>query len=264
VRDPLDRPGITGIEGRAKVVQLLGRVGEEFRDDLFQQVVVGAAHRAQLVEHGVIENHIPPIMEPSMRALVAEDDPVAATILSRALRTWHIETVVVHDGTAAWELITAGAAPPLAILDWMMPGVDGPELCRRIRQHQTCAGMYVLLLTSRDRTEDIVAGLDAGADDYLVKPFRAAELRARINVGVRVLTLQERLAQRVAELQDALANVKQLNGLLPMCAYCKRIRNDENYWQQVESYIADRTQAEFSHGICPACLEKVRADFERD
>jgi sigma-B regulation protein RsbU (phosphoserine phosphatase) len=198
----------------------------------------------------------------SMRALVADDDPVARVILARALPEWAVEPIVVADGVAAWEVITSGNAPSLAIMDWEMPGLDGPELCRRIRGNPATASMYVILLTSRDTVEDVVAGLDAGADDYLVKPFRAAELRARINAGVRVLTLQERLAQRVVELQQALANVKQLSGLLPICSYCKRVRGDEDYWQQVESYIADRTDAEFSHGVCPNCLDKMRADFE--
>jgi DNA-binding response OmpR family regulator len=199
----------------------------------------------------------------SIRALVADDDPVARVILARTLQGWAIEPIIVTDGAAAWEVIASSNAPSLAIIDWEMPGLDGPELCRRIRGNPPSASMYVVLLTGRDAAEDVVAGLDAGADDYLVKPFRTAELRARINAGVRVLTLQERLAQRVVELQQALANVKQLNGLLPICSYCKRIRSDEDYWQQVDSYIADRTDAEFSHGVCPTCLEKVRADFER-
>jgi len=199
----------------------------------------------------------------AIRALVADDDPVAIAILSRALHGWNVEPIVARDGVAAWDVITGPDAPPLAVMDWMMPGLEGLELCRRIRQRPESASMYVILLTSRDNADDVVAGLDAGADDYLIKPFRASELRARINAGVRVLSLQDRLAQRVAELQLALASVKQLRGLLPICSYCKRVRADENYWQQVESYVADRTDAEFSHGICPECLEKVRADFER-
>jgi sigma-B regulation protein RsbU (phosphoserine phosphatase) len=197
-----------------------------------------------------------------MRALVADDDPVTTTILTRTLGRWGIESVIARDGSHAWEIIAAGDAPPLAVIDWMMPGLDGLELCRLIRREAASASMYLILLTSRDQPDDIVAGLDAGADDYLVKPFRAAELRARINAGVRVLSLQTRLAQRVAELEDALASVRQLRGLVPICSYCKRVRSDEDYWQQVETYIADRTDAEFSHGICPPCLERVRADFE--
>jgi CheY-like chemotaxis protein len=110
----------------------------------------------------------------------------------------------------------------MAIVDWMMPGTDGLELCRRIRADAAHAAMHVILLTSRAADADVVAGLDAGADDYLVKPFNPEELRARVQAGVRVLSLQNRLGARVRELQDALANVKELTGLLPICSYCKR------------------------------------------
>jgi YesN/AraC family two-component response regulator len=122
--------------------------------------------------------------------------------------------------------------------------------------------MYLMLLTSLESKGHIVAGLDAGADDYLVKPFDPEELRARINVGVRVLSLQERLADRVKELQEALANVKVLHGLLPICSYCKRIRGDDQYWQQVEGYIAQHSDAQFSHGICPTCYATVSAEID--
>jgi two-component system OmpR family response regulator len=121
----------------------------------------------------------------SIRALVADDDPVARVILARALPEWAVEPIVVADGVAAWEVITSGNAPSLAIMDWEMPGLDGPELCRRIRGNPATASMYVILLTSRDAAEDVVAGLDAGADDYLVKPFAFAELLARINALAR-------------------------------------------------------------------------------
>jgi response regulator RpfG family c-di-GMP phosphodiesterase len=122
--------------------------------------------------------------------------------------------------------------------------------------------MYVILLTSRDSSADIVVGLEAGADEYLVKPFDSNELRARVKTGARVVSLQHRLADKIAALEVTLANVKQLRGLLPMCSYCKSIRNDGDYWQQLEAYIADHSDAEFSHGICPTCFERVQKEFD--
>jgi sigma-B regulation protein RsbU (phosphoserine phosphatase) len=197
-----------------------------------------------------------------MRILVADDDRVATTMLVRSLERRGQEVLVAHDGAQAWEIVRQHAGLSMAILDWEMPGIDGPELCRRIRQDAALASMYVILLTAREARSDVVAGLDAGADDYLVKPFDLEELRARVDVGIRVLALQQTLAERVTELQDALSKVKQLTGLLPICSYCKRIRSDENYWEKVESYISEHTNAQFSHGICPPCLEKVMAEAD--
>ncbi|HEX4347824.1 MAG TPA: response regulator transcription factor [Vicinamibacterales bacterium] len=202
-----------------------------------------------------------------MRALIAEDDRVAAQILSRTLTRWEFDVTVAGDGETAWRFLQAATTPTLAILDWMMPNMEGAEVCRRARRELPLANMYLILLTSLESRADIVAGLDAGADDYVVKPFDPEELRARVQVGVRVLTLQDRLAERVQELQAALSNVKQLHGLLPICSYCKRIRGDDQYWQQVESYIAERSEAQFSHGICPSCyvdLEKQIESYKND
>ena len=197
-----------------------------------------------------------------MRALIADDDRIAAAVLAQTLKRWEFDVTVVADGTEAWRDLQAATVPTLAVLDWMMPGLDGAEVCRRVREEMPLANMYLVLLTSLEGRSHIVTGLDAGADDYLTKPFDPEELRARVHVGVRVITLQEKLAERVTELQAALANVKQLHGLLPICSYCKRIRGDDQYWQQVESYIADRSDAQFSHGICPPCYIKLEEEIE--
>ena len=199
-----------------------------------------------------------------MRALIADDDRTNALRVGRALERREIEVTVARNGLEAWEALQRDPLISLAILDWMMPGLDGPELCRRIRADPARAHMYLLLLTSRASRQDLIAGLDAGADDYLIKPFDSEELRARVQVGQRVLTLQERLADRVTELQVVLSRVKQLQGLLPICSYCKKVHTNEDYWEQVDHYVAQHTDVQFSHGICPTCYDRVVAELEKD
>jgi DNA-binding response OmpR family regulator len=192
-----------------------------------------------------------------MRILIAEADPASRLSLEANLRRWGHEVVTTCDGVAALEVMQTGTAPQLAILDWMMPGLDGPEVCRRIRSQTSADLVYLILLTARTAKADIVLGLESGANDYVTKPFDRDELRARLNTGIRMVELQQSLAQRVRELAAALARVNHLQGLLPICCYCKKIRDDHNYWQQVELYIAAHSLAQFSHAICPECLEAV-------
>jgi hypothetical protein len=134
----------------------------------------------------------------------------------------------------------------------------GVDVCRRVRARPTAAPPYLILVTSLDSKENVVAGLEAGADDYMTKPFNPDEVRARVAVGGRIVTLQRSLADRVKELETALAEVQHLQGLLPMCAWCKRIRNEGQYWERVDTYIAARTKATFTHGICPDCRAQLR------
>jgi sigma-B regulation protein RsbU (phosphoserine phosphatase) len=192
-----------------------------------------------------------------MKILIAEDDRIARCVLERTLQDWGHEVVTACDGLAAWEALQGEEVPRLAILDWMMPGLDGPEVCRRARGLARQEPTYCILLTARNEKADVAAGLEGGADDYVTKPFDRQELRARVRVGERMVELQRGLADRVRELETALAQVKQLKGLLPICSYCKKVRDDGNYWEQVETYISAHSQARFSHGICPACWHDV-------
>jgi phosphoserine phosphatase RsbU/P len=198
-----------------------------------------------------------------MRALVADDEPVTRTIVANALTKIGFTVAIETTGDAALRWLLAAEGPTLAVLDWMMPVQFGPDICRQVRAARPMANIYLMLLTALESRAHVVEGLDAGADDYLVKPCHPDELQARVQVGRRVLTLQERLADRLIELEAALDSVKQLSGLLPICSYCKRIRGDDQYWQQVETYIAARSNAQFSHGICPACFEKVTKELQR-
>jgi DNA-binding response OmpR family regulator len=192
-----------------------------------------------------------------VRILVADDEPVSRRTLQSMLEDWGYSVRVCTDGAVAWGLLQRADAPPLVILDWVMPRMNGLEVCRKLRSVSALCPTYVLLVTAKDQNADLVTGLHAGADDYITKPFNREELRARVQVGERVVELQRRLAERVRELEEALADVKHLSGLLPICAYCKKIRNDQNYWQQVECYVSEHSEAQFSHGICPDCYETV-------
>jgi len=193
----------------------------------------------------------------AMKVLIAEDEPVSRRLLEVRLAKWGYEVVSTKDGAEAWEALQSPGAAPLALLDWVMPGMSGLEVCQRARGHPGAKHAHLILLTARNSREDVVAGLKAGADDYITKPFDVEELRARVKVGERIVELQHSLAERVRELEAALKLVKRLQGLVPICLYCKKIRNDKNYWQQVESYIAEHAEVRFSHGICPECYEKV-------
>jgi phosphoserine phosphatase RsbU/P len=197
-----------------------------------------------------------------VKILVADDDLVQRRLLERTLKVWSYSVQTVVNGEEAWEVLSSATPPPMAMLDWMMPELTGLDVCRRLRESGRTP--YVILLTSKNRTEDLVAALDSGADDFIAKPFDPAELRARVRVGERIASLQNKLADRVTALEHALAQVTQLQGLLPICMYCKKIRNDQNYWQRVESYIGEHSGATFSHGICPECVEnRVRPEIER-
>ena len=193
---------------------------------------------------------------PSLRVLVADDEPVSRTVVGAMLKKAGYEVSFASDGDQAWQHLSGPNPPPVALLDWEMPGLAGPEVVQRIRAQDEQAPIYIILLTSRDSSADIVTGLKAGANDYVTKPANEDELVARVNVGARVIELQIALAERVRSLEEALANVKALQTLLPMCAYCKAIRNDQNYWQKVETYFHDHSGVSFSHSYCPTCYDR--------
>jgi phosphoserine phosphatase RsbU/P len=196
-----------------------------------------------------------------VRVLIVEDDRVTARLLAGLVDSWGYEVIAAGDGKAALEHLAADLTPQIVLLDWMLPGADGLEVCRGIRAMQSNSAPYIILLTSRSGRTDLVAGLEAGADEYIAKPFDPDELRARLNAGARIVDLQQRLGDQVRELESALANIRKLTGLLPICAYCKSIRDDSNYWHRVEEYVGEHSGATFSHGICPECLAKATHDM---
>jgi phosphoserine phosphatase RsbU/P len=201
------------------------------------------------------------MLEIPNRILVADDHRTTLHFLQRILESWGFEVIAVEDGEAALKILQAEDAPPLALLDRVMPKVDGAEVCALVRKRNHQPYIYMMLLTAMTKKHDIATGLEAGADDSVSKPFDADELGARIRVGQRVVMLERTLQRRVEELEKALADVKKLKQLLPICMYCKNIRDDRDYWRQIEEYIHTETGADFSHGICPDCMERVKAEI---
>jgi DNA-binding response OmpR family regulator len=199
-----------------------------------------------------------------MHILIAEDDLASRTLLAAILRKAGHEVTETVNGAEAWAALQKPEAPKLAVLDWMMPEMDGLEVVRKVRALQTDQPPYLIMLTARAAKADIITALEAGADDYLSKPLDVKELRARVEVGRRLVETQGSLAEKVGELLLALAEIKTLRGIVPICASCKKIRDDAGFWQQVDVYVRDHTEAEFSHGICPECMKKLYPDFTRE
>jgi phosphoserine phosphatase RsbU/P len=188
------------------------------------------------------------------RILIVEDEPVSRLRLRATLGLWGYEPTVCEDGEQAWEAQLADPHPVI-VTDWIMPKLSGLELCRRLREREKegASYTYVILLTSKDH--GLVEGMEAGADDFIAKPFNVDELRVRLQAGVRVISLKRALTERVEELEAAIARVNSLEGLLPICSYCKNIRDEDQSWQPVERYVGKRSEASFSHSICPTCYE---------
>ncbi len=196
------------------------------------------------------------------KVLIAEDDFISRRMLEKKLINWGYDVIAVEDGKQALEALQSNSDARIALLDWMMPELDGVEVCKRIREKTDGSYIYIIILTAKARVEDISIGLNAGADDYIVKPFNHNELYSRLLSAKRVVALEVQLADKIEELENALSQVKFLKGFLPICGHCKNIRNDSGYWQKVEVYVHEHTDAVFSHSICPDCLEKHYPDFE--
>ena len=158
-----------------------------------------------------------------MKILIADDDPINRRLLQVSLVKWNYEVILASDGEEAWNILLGEDAPRLAILDWMMPGMDGPEICREVRKRNFKFYSYILLLTGNFRKQDIIVGLEAGADDYLTKPFEANELRARLRTGRRILELQEQLLSANDALQFQLGH-DPLTGILSRAAILDTLR----------------------------------------
>ena len=194
----------------------------------------------------------------SKRILLAEDEEHSRRILAHYLTAWGFTVIEARDGLEAAAILGAEDAPSIALVDWMMPGMEGIEVCTYVRQQIDRPYIYLILLTAKADKDEVAAGLEAGADDYVVKPCDLVELRARLRVGERMVSLERTMAKQVVTLRETLDQIRQLKELIPICAWCKRVRDDEDYWHSIEEYLHVQTGTDFTHGICPHCLESMR------
>jgi sigma-B regulation protein RsbU (phosphoserine phosphatase) len=182
-----------------------------------------------------------------MKILIAEDSAIYRRFLENELQTLKYTVLTTRDGNEAWDIILKDEVS-LVISDWMMPGLDGLELCRQIRAAKSARYIYFILLTALEGKSNYMEAMEAGVDDFISKPFDPDQLRARLNVAERIIGLQ--------------GQVKQLQGILPTCSVCKKIRDKNSEWVPIESYINQRTEADFSHTYCPDCFKIAMKQIE--
>lgn len=187
--------------------------------------------------------------------LVVDDDPTCREILAAQINQLGYPVTRAASATQAAALLSAPDGPCIALLDWVLPDRNGVDLCRELRARPDDRYVYIILVTSKIEKADIVAGLDAGADDFVAKPVHIGELAARIRAGQRLLALQDALDRKVQSLQAALSRVRTLEGLISICMHCKRIRTGED-WTVIEQYIQAHSSALFTHALCTSCLNQ--------
>ncbi len=194
--------------------------------------------------------------------LIVDDSPENLSVLTRILSEQGYQVRPAISGELALKAVQK-SPPDLILLDIMMtPGIDGYEVCRQLKEQEQSHDVPVIFMSALHDTMNKVNAFEVGGVDYITKPFQIEEVLARVNTHLVLRNLQKHLKEKNAQLEEALASVKTLRGLLPICASCKKIRDDHGYWKQIEVYIESHSEALFSHGLCPDCADKLYADQE--
>lgn len=208
-------------------------------------------------------------MNKQMKILVTDDDPELLLLSIEVLRRGGYEVLKAKTGRECLETLRRDH-PDLVLLDVILPDTTGSEICRQIKADQELRDTFVILTSGVRVSSDYQAeGLNIGADGYIIKPISNKELLARVQSMERIKRAEDALREKekeqrklIADLKEALTEIKTLRGFIPICASCKKIRDDEGYWNQLEAYITKHTDAIFTHGICPECAEKARAEIK--
>jgi response regulator RpfG family c-di-GMP phosphodiesterase len=201
-------------------------------------------------------------MKENITVMVVDDDPDVLFATARIVKNAGYPVMKASSATECQALIQE-QRPDLILLDVVLPDMDGPELCQKIKSDPALKGIFVILISGmKTSSSEQADGLDVGADGYIVRPISNNELKARVNAMVRILIAERDRDRLIVELRGALSKVKRLSGLLPICSHCKKIRDDKGYWNKIETYIHDHSEAEFSHGICQECAKEHYPDFD--
>ncbi len=195
--------------------------------------------------------------------LIIDDNKLNMKIITQTLKKEKYLLATANNGKKGLEMIQ-NIPPDLILLDIIMPEINGFEVCKRLKASPKTKAIPIILLTARTDTKDIIKGLKLGAIDYITKPFNTAELNARVKTQIELKKARDTQKNLIEKLEKALADVKKLSGLLPICAGCKKIRNDKGYWEQIETYIHNHSEADFTHGLCPECMERLYPDYSKD
>jgi DNA-binding response OmpR family regulator len=200
-------------------------------------------------------------MNSDIKILIVDDDPDLLFATARIVKSAGYRVYTASTAAQCMELVKNNR-PDLILLDVILPDTDGQALCSQIKADPAFKNIFVVLIsgTKIDSVEQS-DGLDLGADGYIARPITNRELLARIGAMVRILRAERERDRLIAQLEEALARVKKLSGLLPICAGCKKIRDDNGYWKQIESYLNEHSDAIMSHGICPECANKYYPDL---
>lgn len=194
-----------------------------------------------------------------MKILIVDDNAANIDVMLTFLEMEGYDISIATSGESAIKAACHNL-PDLILLDVMMPQIDGFETCRRLKELPQTKDIPIIFVTAKKEVDDIVKGFDCGGVDYISKPFRQEEVLARVDTHLRLRLMAVAQERLIKELNQALEEVKTLRGILPICSYCKKIRDESGEWQQIEEYISSHSDTDFSHGICSECYNKLDSD----
>jgi DNA-binding response OmpR family regulator len=208
-------------------------------------------------------------MSKQFKVLVVDDSPDILLLSTSILRRAGYDVLEASTGKECFDAVQTNH-PDLVVLDVMLPDMTGMDVCRQMKNDKRLEDIFVILASGiQISSERQAEGLNIGADGYIVRPISNREFLARVQAGERIKRAEDALRKKereqeqlVSQLKEALAEIKTLKGFIPICALCKKIRDDEGYWDQLEAYISKHTDAKFTHGLCPECVEKYRAEMK--